>query len=137
MIMTQRIFVLLLVAMGLGCGYSAPKNQAPVPGVVPMIAAIVPTSMKAGGPAFTLTVNGSSFAGNAVVNWNGAAMSGTKYITASQLAVPIPASEIMTAGTVTVSVTNPGTPGNPGGPYGGGGGGTMAETSSGMTFTIN
>jgi hypothetical protein len=37
---------------------------------------------------------------------------------------------IATAGTVSVTVTNPGTPG---GQYGGG---TMAETSNIMTFTI-
>lgn len=137
MIMTQRLFVLLLVTLGVACGYSAPKNQPPQPGVVPVVSAIVPASMKAGSPAFMLTVNGSSFAAIAMVNWNGAAMAGTKYITASQLTVPIPASAIATPGTVMVSVTNPGTPGNPGGGYGSGGGGTMSETSASMTFTIN
>jgi hypothetical protein len=47
------------------------------------------------------------------------------------LTATIPASDVATAGTITVTVTNPGTPG---GIYGGG---TMAQTSNSMTFTIN
>ena len=80
--------------------------------------------------AFTLTVNGANFASNAQINWNGAAQTTTP-VSAAQLTADIPASAIATAGTVTVTVTNPGTPG---GTYGGG---TLAETSNSMTFTIN
>jgi hypothetical protein len=64
-----------------------------------------------------------------VVNW-GSATPSTTFVTAKQLMTAIPASMITTAGTVSVTVTNPGTPG---GQYGGG---TMAETSNIMTFTI-
>ena len=76
-----------------------------------------------------LTINGSSFANNAFVNWNGTRPT-TRVLTAKQLIANIPAAAIATSGTVAVTVTNPGTPG---GAYGGG---TMDETSKSKTFTI-
>jgi len=128
--------VLLLAMLGLGCGgYGSPMTATPQPGIVPAIAALVPNTATAGSPGFTLTVNGSSFNANAVVNWNGTAQSGTKYLTGGQLTVTIPASAITSAGTVAVTVTNPGSS-TAGGPYGGGSS-TMSETSNGMTFTVN
>jgi len=102
---------------------------------VPAIAAIVPNTANHGDPAFTLTVNGSTFNANAVVNWNGVAQSGTTRPAANQLTVAIPASAIATSGSVTVTVTNPGSS-TPGGPYGGGSS-TRSETSNSMTFMIN
>lgn len=122
-----------LIAFTVACGYSS-KTTPPVAGTVPTIAALAPTSATAGSGAFTLTVNGTNFGSKAVVNWNGAAQtSNTTFVSASQLTVAVPASAVMTAGTVSVTVTNPGTAGT--GLYGGGG--TLAETSSPMDFTIN
>ena len=123
-----------LIAFTVACGYSSKGTMPPVAGAMPTIAALAPPSATAGSGAFTLTVNGSNFGSKAVVNWNGTAQtSNTMFVSASQLAVAVPASNIMTAGTVTVTVTNPGTAGT--GLYGGGG--TLPETSSPMTFTIN
>jgi len=124
-----------LIAFTVACGYSSKgATMPPVAGSMPTIAALDPPSETAGSGAFTLTVNGTNFGSKAVVNWNGTAQtSNTMVVSASQLTVAVPASNIMTAGTVTVTVTNPGTPGT--GLYGGGG--TLPETSSPMTFTIN
>jgi hypothetical protein len=130
----KTISVLLLAMLSFGCGYSAPKAAPAQPGFVPAIAQIVPNTASVGGQGFMLTVNGSTFNANAVVNWNGTAQT-TNHLAMNQLTVAIPASDIATAGTVMVSVTNPGSS-TPGGPYGGGGGGTTAETSNSMTFTI-
>ena len=125
------ISVLWLTVLCVGCGGygSSTKVTPPQPGAVPAIAQLAPNTVTAGAPGFTLTVNGSNFAGNSVVNWGGATPS-TTFVTGKQLMSAIPASMIATAGTVSVTVTNPGTPG---GQYGGG---TMAETSNAMTFTI-
>jgi IPT/TIG domain len=125
------ISVLWLTLLSVGCGGygSSTKVTPPQPGAVPAIASLAPNTVTAGAPGFTLTVNGSNFAGNSVVNWGGATPS-TIFVTGKQLMTAIPASMIATAGTVSVTVTNPGTPG---GQYGGG---TMAETSNTMTFTI-
>ncbi len=123
-----------LIAFTVACGYSSKATTPPVAGTVPTIAALDPPSATAGGAAFTLTVNGTNFGSKAVVNWNGSAQtSNTTFVSASQLTVAVPASAIMTAGTVSVTVTNPATAGT--GLYGGGG--TLAETSSPMDFTIN
>jgi hypothetical protein len=105
------------------------------PGVVPVIAALLPASQLHGGSDFTLTVTGSSFNANALVNWNAVPQTNTTHPMANTLSVLIPAAQIATAGMVQVSVTNPGST-TPGGPYGGGSN-TPSETSNNMTFTIN
>jgi len=129
----KLISMLCLTALFFGCGYGSPKPAAPQPGIVPAITELSPDNATAGGPGFTLTVNGSSFANNAVINWNGTAQT-TMFVTGKQLTAAIPASAIATAGTIPVSVTNPGTPAT-GGPYGGGG--TKSETSNVMNFTVS
>ncbi len=121
-----------LLLLTFGCGYSS-KPAPAVAGTMPAISQLSPDAMNAGASAFTLTVNGSNFAANAVVNWNSSAMNSTKYVSGNQLMVAIPASAVAAAGTVQVTVTNPAVAGS--GPYGGGG--TLAETSSAVTFTIN
>ena len=129
----KTISVLCLTILCFGCGYSSPKAPAAQAGMVPAVTQLSPDTATSGGPGLTLTVNGSSFASNAVVNWNGAQQT-TKYVTGNQLTATIPATAIATAGTVQVSVTNPGTPAS-GGAYGSGG--TTSETSNSMNFTIN
>lgn len=128
--MLKATLLATLTAFTLACGYSS-KTTPPVAGAVPSIAALSPSSMAAGSPAFTLTVNGASFSSNAMVNWNGAAQA-TTFVSANQLMMMVPAAAIANSGTVAVTVTNPGTPGT--GMYGSGG--TIAETSSPMNFTI-
>jgi len=131
----KTVSVLLLAILSFGCGgYTAPKTAAPQAGFVPVIAAIVPNTANHGDPAFTLTVNGNTFNANAVVNWDGTAQT-TAHPAMNQLTVAIPASAIATAGTVAVTVTNPGSS-TPGGPYGGGSS-TKSETSNVMNFTVN
>ena len=76
--------------------------------------------------------DGSNFAANAVVNWNGSTQT-TMYMTGNKLAAVIPETALATPGTVTVTVTNPGHAG--GGMYGAGG--TAAETSPPVTFTVH
>jgi hypothetical protein len=120
-----------LAAFTLACGYSA-KAAPAVAGTMPTIAALSPSSATAGGPAFTLTVNGTNFASNAVINLNGTAQT-TTIVSPNQLTMPVPAAAISTSGTITITVTNPAVAGM--GLYGGGG--TLAETSGPMTFTVN
>jgi hypothetical protein len=127
----KTTLLVTLIASTLACGYSS-KMTPPAAGNVPAIAQLAPASMKAGSAAFTLTVNGSKFNTNAVVNWSGTAQT-TTYVSGNQVSAAIPASAITAAGTVSVTVTNPGTAGT--GMYGSGG--TMAETSNSMSFTIN
>ncbi len=88
---------------------------------VPTISSLSPASATAGGAAFTLTVNGSNFVSGSVVRWNGSARP-TAFVSDTELTATIPAADIATAGTASVTVFNPA----PGG-----------GVSSALTFTIN
>jgi hypothetical protein len=126
----KTICVLLIAVLWAGCGYSS-KSTTPVqPGVVPKLNTLVPDSATAGDPAFTLTVNGTGFAANAMLKWNGAVQP-TTYVNGNQVTAAIAATNLGTPGSVSITVTNPGTPG---GQYGGG---TQSETSNMVSFTIN
>jgi len=131
----RTILFLFLTLGAFGCGgYSTPK-QMTQPGIMPVVASIMPASQLHGGSDFTLTVTGSNFNANAVVNWNTAPQSKTTRLAANTLSVTIPAASIANGGTAQVSVTNPGSS-TPGGPYGGGSN-TPSETSNSVMFTIN
>jgi len=87
---------------------------------VPVISSLSPPSAAAGGAAFTLTVNGSSFITASTVHWNGTLLT-TTYSSATKLTAAVPAPDIASAGTASVTVVNP----TPGG-----------GTSNAATFTI-
>jgi len=87
---------------------------------VPAITSLAPATATAGGAAFTLTVTGSGFANGAVVRWNGADRL-TTFVSATELQAAIPATDIATAGTASITVVNP----NP------------DAVSGAITFTIN
>ena len=63
----------------------------------PTISSLSPASATAGGPAFTLTVNGSNFVSGSVVQWNGSNRT-TTFVSATQLTAAITAADIATAG---------------------------------------
>jgi hypothetical protein len=129
--LAKTISLITLLAVGIGCGYGKHATTPPSMGTTPNVSALVPNSANHGmTQSFTLTVNGTNFNGNAAINWNGAAQA-TTFVSSNQLTTQVPPASVATAGTVMVSVTNPGTPG---GIYGGG---TSPETSNSMTFTIN
>lgn len=133
---TLKTLVLVsLVALTAACGYGSKNyNTMATAGAMPAITQLSPGNATAGGAAFMLTVNGSSFGTKAIVNWNGVAQTAnTTFVTANQLMVAIPASMITNSGTVQITVTNPASAGT--GMYGTGA--TLAETSSPMNFMIN
>src|SRR5260370_32633872 len=76
---------------------------------VPSLASISPSTTFAGGPAFTLTVNGTNFVNGSVVQVNGSSRT-TSFVSGTQLSAAIPASDIASAGTLSITVVNP-TPG--------------------------
>jgi IPT/TIG domain len=125
------ILLMTLTYLVLGCGYGS--NYLGAGGAMPAITELDPARVNAGGPAFTLTIVGSNFANQAVVNWNNVPQStNTTYVSASRLTIAVPASMIMNSGTVEVSVTNPGIRGQ-----GYASGGTPPQTSMPMNFTID
>jgi outer membrane lipopolysaccharide assembly protein LptE/RlpB len=116
----------VLITVTVACGYSK-NNSTPPPAQMPAISQLNPTSTTHGDPTFMLTVNGSNFASNAAVNWNGTAQTTTR-VSAGQLTISVPATAVASAGNAQISVTNPATSGI----YG-----TPAQTSAPVAFTIN
>ncbi|MGH7185140.1 MAG: IPT/TIG domain-containing protein, partial [Pseudomonadota bacterium] len=91
---------------------------------LPAVASISPTSATAateGGANFALTVNGSGFVNSSVVRWNGADRP-TTFVSPTQVTAQLPAADLATAGTASVTVFNPA----PGG-----------GASNSSSFTIN
>ena len=73
----------------------------------PVLSSINPSSVTAGGPAFTLTVNGPNFLSSSTVRWNGSNRT-TTFVNSSQLTAAIPAADIAAPGTASLTVMNPG-----------------------------
>jgi hypothetical protein len=78
-------------------------KSAPVP---LLYQPLVPTSVAPGSGGFTLTINGTGFASDAVANWNGSPRV-TSVISSSQVQAIINAEDVANAGTASVTVTNP------------------------------
>jgi len=73
---------------------------------VPTISSLSPSNATLGGAAFTLTVNGTNLVGTSIVKWNGTALT-TSYVSATQITAQVPASDLTTSGTASITVTNP------------------------------
>ena len=82
-----------------------------------VITALQPSSMAAGGGAFSLTVNGTNFEPNSIVRWNNVDQL-TTLVSSTQLTATISSAEIAAPGTALVTVSRPG------------------NTSNGATFRI-
>lgn len=94
--------VALAIGFGsLGLFSSVARGQAPV-----VNQPLVPDTIAPGGPQLNLTVNGTGFVAGSVVNWNGGALT-TQFVSSSQLTATVPAEEIATAGTASITVVNP------------------------------
>ncbi len=102
-------------------GSASDTARATVLNPVPATTGIAPSSIMAGGLGFTLAVDGSNFVSNSVVKWSGSPRA-TSYVSANRLAALITAGDIASAGTASITVTNPA----PGG-----------GTSNAQIFTIN
>lgn len=86
----------------------------------PVITTLNPSTVSAGSAAFTLTITGSGFVSSSLVNFGGQQLVPTS-VTSNTITVIIPASAVLTQGTVLVTVFNPA----PGG-----------GTSNSLVFTI-
>jgi len=79
----------------------------PINAPTPIIGGLSPSSATTGGPAFTLTVNGTGFLLGATVQWNSAGLA-TTFVSPTQLTAAVPASSIAAAGSTNITVVNPG-----------------------------
>lgn len=106
----MRIFLLINLMMLVsgvlfGCGGTS-KFTGYVPprgGPAPQISQMDPDVVIAGSPGFTLTVYGGAFASSTNIRWNGAALA-TTYVSPSELQAQIPAANVVSVGTATITV---------------------------------
>ncbi len=99
----MKKYAILLGTILLGLASALSYAQAPVPFInLPL----VPDATPPGGPEFTLTVNGTGFVSNSVVNWNGVPLA-TQFVSQGQLTATVPAANIATASTANLTVVSP------------------------------
>jgi VCBS repeat protein/centrosomal CEP192-like protein/HYDIN/CFA65/VesB family protein len=98
--MKRHFWIPLLLAL-LSATLWAQNNPVPL-----VNQPLLPTTIAPGGAAFTLTVNGTGFATNASVNWNGSPRA-TAFVSSSTLQASITPADIARAGTGVITVTNP------------------------------
>ena len=97
-------------------------------GNLPSVTALTPATVVAGSGAFTLSVAGSGFVNGAVVTLDAAART-TTFGSATQLSATILASDVASAGTHSVAVTNPA--------GGGGSNGLVLTVATPATVTLS
>jgi hypothetical protein len=73
---------------------------------VPVVMWLSPDGAAAASGSFTLTINGFNFVNGATVRWGGSALS-TTYVSETQLQAVVPAANIATAGSASITVANP------------------------------
>lgn len=89
-------------------------SQPPAPLTIlpgPALNSVSPPAATAGGAAFTLTANGSGFASDALVEWNGTALA-TTLVNATQLTAPVSADLIASAASIQITVVSGGVTSN-------------------------
>lgn len=92
---------------------ASPSNALPftinpkpvIPAAV--ITSLTPNSVVVGSPSFTLTVDGTTIAPSATINWNGTALA-TNYVSDTEVTATVPASDVASVAKVNITVTNPG-----------------------------
>ncbi|MBL8146249.1 MAG: hypothetical protein JNL34_07685, partial [Anaerolineae bacterium] len=105
------------VASGAAAGSFNLTNHNPQP----VISGISPTTVTAGGSAFTLNLSGSGFVPGMVVTWTAQSNLAATVLTATTATVSVPASYINLPGTPGIGLSNPG-------PGGGASAGTQTLT---------
>jgi hypothetical protein len=96
-----KVLIAMLVGAALLPGIAGAQSTTPI------ITGFLPTSVRAGSPAFTLNVLGAQFLPGAVVQWNGAGRA-TNFFNSTLLEANILTSDLLTGGTIQITVVNPG-----------------------------
>ncbi len=100
-------------------GVGTPIGLVGLQPVLPTITSISPTTAVAGAPAFSLTVNGTGYVSGSTISWNGTALT-TTFVSSTKLTASVSATQVASAGSVSVTVVNSG-----------------PVTSSASTFTVS
>ncbi len=104
---SRKWLIVALVACGLLSACSQYNTNLTIQTSSSIVSFISPAAATAGGPGFTITVNGAGYVSGALILWNGTPLT-TTLVNSRQVTAPVPASLITTAGSVQVAVQIPG-----------------------------
>jgi len=93
----------LITALSSPLGLSATQRELIGTAGAPTITTISPASKAYGDAAFTMTVNGTNFFTDSVVNFNGSPRA-TAFVSGTQLTASVPATDLTTVGTDSITV---------------------------------
>ncbi len=96
----NRLYLLLIVLVS-STLLAQPANPIPT-----LYQPLVPTSVEPGSRDLTLTLRGTGFVSTSVVKWNGIALQ-TAFISPSKLVADVPASDVASRGTASITVFSP------------------------------
>ena len=89
-----------------GCSSTSAPLTVLAPPPAPVLSSLSPATLPLGSGAFTLTATGQNFTATSVVRVNGASRP-TTFLSATQLTAQIPASDLGSAGAISVTVVTP------------------------------
>ena len=108
-ILKSRLFPVLLLGFFVvfaGCSGGSGNSGGGTTPLAPVVTGVSPASVAAGSAAFTLSVAGSNFQSQAVVNWGKTALA-TTYVNSTSLSATVPADLVVTGSIENITVTNP------------------------------
>jgi len=88
------------------CGGGGGSSSTPVPAPTVVLTSLVPATAVAGSADLIVTATGSGYTTTSVLNWNGVALT-SHYVSATSLTASVPASDLVSPGTASVTVTDP------------------------------
>lgn len=98
--------VVIRASSGGRSGLAALTVEDPAPPVTPVVTAIHPSEVAAGGPPLTLRIFGTGFEPQVRVHWNGA-WRPSERVSETELRALLPAEDVAEVGTMLVRVVNP------------------------------
>jgi hypothetical protein len=105
---SRRWLIAAVVAWALGSACSQYNTNLSIQTSSSSLFFLGPQTATAGGNDFTITASGTGFVTGAFILWNGSQLSDTTFVSSTVLTATVPASDIATPGTVSVSVQIPG-----------------------------
>lgn len=94
----------LFLSLLAGCGGGVPGTTSPAPAPL-TVTSVSPAKITAGATATTITVNGTGFTKNSVVQVGGTAEA-TTYVSSTQLTAIIPAGQLASGSMLTIVVVD-------------------------------
>ncbi len=125
-------FLSLLFFLGVGCsssGGGSQGNPPPPQNPLPSLSGVSPNSASVGSAALTITASGTGFVSASLIEWNGASLT-TTYVSSTSLSAQIPASDLSSTGTASITVNTPAPGGGASGPI------TFTISPAATTLTI-